>query len=201
MSLLAAGGLLLALTELHVTRTVVTFFFAFAVSLSCLAALAHEPTGPPLDWSRARFDAVRCACAFVGLPPAFDVSPSGALCLLAACVLSSPSVIARVGLSVAGVQHGPSEPAPSRDQRVTQLLEVGPCPRSVSQLDTPTLCRAWRRSFAMLSAAETATERSIVVELRQLYLDELERRHPQSLASWLETRPAPSSGPEAYLPR
>jgi hypothetical protein len=85
-------------------------------------------------------------------------------------------------------------------EQVTRMLESGPTPGLIASMDDATLCVAWQRSFQMLSAASTVSERALVAHLRQLYLDELDRRHPTSFASWLRTLPAASSGPDRFLP-
>lgn len=66
-------------------------------------------------------------------------------------------------------------------------------------LDDEALCLAWRRSFVRLEAARSAAERLAVVEQRERYLDELQRRHPHGLAAWLASGARASGNPLPYV--
>ena len=66
-------------------------------------------------------------------------------------------------------------------------------------LDDDALCLAWRRSFLMLKAAASSADRLFVVEQRQAYLDELQRRSPRGLATWLASGARASGNPRPYL--
>ncbi|GAA1619600.1 hypothetical protein GCM10009789_86640 [Kribbella sancticallisti] len=52
------------------------------------------------------------------------------------------------------------------------------------------LCAAWQHSSAALSDTSAPESRQLLAELRRRYLDELERRHPQVFAKWLQAMPA-----------
>ena len=84
----------------------------------------------------------------------------------------------------------------SRDIGITERREL---PRDLSSLDDYTLCLAWRRSFLMLEACRTATERLSIVEQRQKYLDELHRRSPDGLAAWFASGARASGNPLPYV--
>ncbi|MEI8412245.1 hypothetical protein WBR16_31210 [Kribbella sp. CCNWLY201] len=69
----------------------------------------------------------------------------------------------------------------------------------LSRLDDAALCLVWRRSFLRLEAAQSAPERLAVVEQRQQYLDELQRRSPEGLAAWLAAGARASGNPLPYV--
>ena len=75
---------------------------------------------------------------------------------------------------------------------------AGPAPE-LSSLGDEALCLAWRRSFRLLETARTAAERLSVVEKRQQYLDELNRRSPEGLAAWLASGARASGNPLPYV--
>jgi hypothetical protein len=63
------------------------------------------------------------------------------------------------------------------------------------------LCRQWRFSFTALADAGTPGLRADVVRARQLYLDEIERRHPQDLQAWLASGARAAGNPMPFLGR
>jgi hypothetical protein len=63
------------------------------------------------------------------------------------------------------------------------------------------LCRQWRFSFTALADARSAGLRVQVVRARQLYLDEIERRHPLELQAWLASGARAASNPMPFLGR
>jgi hypothetical protein len=67
------------------------------------------------------------------------------------------------------------------------------------QLDDASLCLAWRRSFVPLSQRPSVVKQMFLVEQRQAYLDEIERRSPQGLAAWLDSGARASGNPFPYL--
>ena len=72
-------------------------------------------------------------------------------------------------------------------------------PEELTALDDDELCLAWRRSFVMLNAAGSPCERLLLVKQRQRYLDELERRSPDGLASWLTSGARAPGNPLPHL--
>jgi hypothetical protein len=71
--------------------------------------------------------------------------------------------------------------------------------RSVSELSDEELCLAWRRSFTQLQRAVSADRRQAMVDVRRAYLDELERRHPDSFATWLASNPRAAGNPARFF--
>jgi hypothetical protein len=66
-------------------------------------------------------------------------------------------------------------------------------------LTTSELCREWRRSFVRLQSARTFRDRCYVVALRQVYLDEMDRRSPTAFQAWLASGARAAGGPDRYL--
>jgi hypothetical protein len=203
---------LLALAEFDPLDVVITLACCYAVTLLALIGIETcEAQEPDVDWPAVRWRAGACAALFVGFPAACAISTGASLQVTLLMALCCPRVVRQVRrfadnsrrwTSVPGPRPGPARhrPSASTSEKVTRLLELGPTPGLISAMDTATLCAAWQRSFRMLTAASTVAERALVAHLRQLYLDELERRHPSSLAHWLATHPTASSGPDRFLP-
>jgi hypothetical protein len=76
-----------------------------------------------------------------------------------------------------------------------------PSAEGVPDLDDHALCEAWRRSYVRLEAARAAAARLAVVGLRQVYLDELVRRHPAEVRRWLESGARAAGNPLPFLER
>jgi hypothetical protein len=91
------------------------------------------------------------------------------------------------------------------------LVVVVTAPAVVSRLWTPAstveqysdeeLCLAWCLSTAALESAATADERLAITATRLSYLDELERRQPETFAAWLETSPQATADPSDFFVR
>ncbi|NVM99833.1 hypothetical protein [Arthrobacter sp. SDTb3-6] len=126
--------------------------------------------------------------------------------LVPMAVATSPWAVRKV------LRHTPSRmpPAPSddacREPRRSEAAALpaipvdaegfAPCVRA---LDDGGLCQAWRGSYRWLEGAHTLALQAYVVALRQAYLDELERRDPDGLEAWLQSRPRPRGGPDKFI--
>ncbi|TQJ12081.1 hypothetical protein [Kribbella jejuensis] len=71
--------------------------------------------------------------------------------------------------------------------------------RSVCELSDEELCLAWRRSFTQLQRTAGADRRQAMIDVRRAYLDELERRHPDSFAAWLASNPRAAGDPAKFF--
>ena len=100
--------------------------------------------------------------------------------------------------SPGAVDHG-NGPAPARPTRAELDVRTMTRAQDLGTLDDAALCLAWRRSFLLLEAAHSVADRMAVVEQRQGYLDELQRRYPKGLASWLGSGARASGNPLPYL--
>lgn len=69
-------------------------------------------------------------------------------------------------------------------------------PRSMNDTD---LCRAWQTSFIALQRAPSLSHQLGVIEARQNYLDELERRNPQGLTAWLASGARAAGDPSRFV--
>jgi hypothetical protein len=68
-------------------------------------------------------------------------------------------------------------------------------------LDDYALCCAWRKSFIGLERPHSPAMHLKLVEQRQLYLDELERRNPTGLAEWLASGARAAGDPTRFIMR
>ncbi|WP_410790170.1 hypothetical protein [Kribbella sp. C-35] len=71
--------------------------------------------------------------------------------------------------------------------------------RSLGELSDEELCLAWRRSFNQLQRAMGPDRRQAMADVRRAYLDELERRHPDSFADWLASNPRAAGNPARFF--
>jgi hypothetical protein len=96
-----------------------------------------------------------------------------------------------------------SHPEPVRGSAPPPLLLLAGMPAAdgVASLDDHALCEAWRRSYVCLEACSTTAARHEVVRRRQLYLDELIRRHPAEARRWLEAGARAAGNPLPFLER
>ncbi|MEU4250037.1 hypothetical protein AB0F15_21770 [Amycolatopsis sp. NPDC026612] len=72
-------------------------------------------------------------------------------------------------------------------------------PVTVADLATEDLCVAWRRSYFLLLAATDERARRLVVQRRQDFLDEIERRDRSGFLRWLDSGAKAGSDPSPYL--
>jgi hypothetical protein len=129
---------------------------------------------------------------------------SGAFLLL---MVVAPSALASILLR-AGRPELPADPVEAEDAAPADSavpLDL-PLPGmrdvdAVRTLDDEALCHAWRRSFVRLESSRGAARRLEVVGLRQLYLDELERRHPAEVHEWLSSGARAAGNPLPFLVR
>jgi hypothetical protein len=84
-------------------------------------------------------------------------------------------------------------------ETIEPAQQVDKDPADLRTLDDAALCLAWRRSFVRLESQRGAAARLAIVEQRQRYLDELQRRHGAAFQSWLESGARASGNPLPYL--
>jgi hypothetical protein len=72
-------------------------------------------------------------------------------------------------------------------------------PPDLTALTDEDLCLAWRRSFTELQTCTTDEQRLAVIAARHAYLDELERRAPDSFTQWLESGPRAAGNPAKFF--
>jgi hypothetical protein len=153
----------------------------------------------------------------------------GGLCVLSVCGYAAAIgartvtlLLLIVGVSprvLGWLRSGPAErPAPQRRRLPLRLPKASkhvvpkhrdeewPLPkylpaviRSVGELTDEELCLAWRRSFTQLQRTTSADRRQAMADVRRAYLDELERRHPESFATWLASNPRAAGNPARFF--
>jgi hypothetical protein len=83
--------------------------------------------------------------------------------------------------------------------RLAELSKRLPRPDTLVDLDDSALCLAWRQSFVSLTASRDARIVLELVELREHYLEELTRRHPEEIARWLASGARAAGNPMRFL--
>ncbi|KRF37416.1 hypothetical protein ASG94_08825 [Nocardioides sp. Soil805] len=87
----------------------------------------------------------------------------------------------------------PSPRAPAAGEVEEPVLEV------TDELTDADLCEAWRSSYVALQRARTDASRFRAVEMRVIYLDDLERRLGDDFARWMESLPRAAEDPRRFL--
>ena len=209
-----ALGLACAVMVWGVGRTAASAAGVFVVAF-VLVALAGKAV-----WASTRisFDVAVVVVGFAGLLATFGWL--GALVALAV-VATAPTVrvLLRPGHAYAVMRlmaprHGTAPPgavtALGRVEPDTDRTAAGPVGPLVSlaevhdldgvaALDDQALCQAWRRSFVRLESSRVVDARLEVVRMRQLYLDELVRRHPTQVRHWLSSGARAAGNPFPFL--
>lgn len=88
-------------------------------------------------------------------------------------------------------RHDALGPAPV----ILPRLEAG----AARELSNRELCHEWRRTFLALQSARCPARTLAVVAIRQLLLDEMERRDGRALAAWLSSGARAAGGPDRFL--
>lgn len=176
--------------------------------LSLLAALIDVPAVRRPVRVAAR--ALACVVAAAGLVAMIGWAGVALVLLVAAAHPALERELSRrLGSTdqVAGPVKTDSE-MPRREALAVPLAgaEVGPVtsaglpdPDGIAGLDDETLCQAWRRSFVHLATCRIPTRRLEIVHLRQVYLDELARRHPAAVRRWLASGARAASNPMRFV--
>lgn len=142
----------------------------------------------------------------VGVAVVASISVAGPLAVLTLFVAAASSPWVVGGMRRVYTRQ-PDGPTSAGTQRIADPGDAVAPPRDltalpghgVERLSDKELCKAWRESFRVLLDAIEPRAKCRVVRLRQTYLEELERRHPDALEAWLASHPRPSAGPEKYL--
>lgn len=161
---------------------------------------------------------VRVRVRAVGLvPPMLVVSAIGLLGLLG--LTAVPLVAVLVLLHPDARRWVRASIGPERLARITPIGARADRPRSPStrsageasgeveepdlevtdELTDADLCEAWRSSYVALQRARTDDSRLRAVEIRALYLDDLERRLGDDFTRWMESLPRAAEDPRRFL--
>lgn len=190
-------GLLVAFERLGLTAAATVYVLSAALVAALAAAI--ERHGTPTPWhSAVRVGIVGGAISLATFGAVFLLGSAGILVLVAAIVFS-PSVLQR--LRPFYTRHGgrlrrPGPAAPPHPVAPDLHTAEASPPESMSD---EALCEAWRRSYSVLQRSGSLTTHLLVVEQRQRYLDELERRNPSGLSGWLSSDPHAAGDPAQYI--
>jgi hypothetical protein len=172
------------------------------------------PPSQARRWRKLGVIALSAALAVVAVAATSWLSPGVTWTLLVMAALTSPWVwrVLRRGApsGCAEAASAPPRPAVAPVEAVPEESSVAepaatttqePAPVPVSSMTDQELCRAFRRSFVLLSRTVSLPERLRLVSLRQAYLDEMSRRDPGGFQFWLESGARAASGPDKFLRR
>jgi hypothetical protein len=71
--------------------------------------------------------------------------------------------------------------------------------RALTTMSVGQLCGLWRRTFWQLHDEDDPDRRAALIAVRQMYLEELEKRDPSGFAAWLESGGRASGAPERFM--
>jgi hypothetical protein len=193
-----------ALAPIPVTILFVVFG-AFSADVTLCLLQNDDADRPP----RARSHVLARNATVVGAAVGAFVGYSillgpGGLLLLILVLASSPCAVNAYGRWLHSV------PAPSSAQldiMVRALSYASPeyltfqPSLGVAAFTDEELCQSWQSSYTALQHQSTAPQMATTVAERQVYLDELERRHPRGFASWLASGARAPGNPLPYLTR
>lgn len=126
--------------------------------------------------------------------------PAAAPLLVVVALVGAPWGWARQRRQLGRRQAGGVATAGSSDPGAGAEPPSAPSVPELDVLSTPALCAAWHSSYYALRHAPDEITHGDLVALRRRYLDELERRDPDGVASWLvaESRPA-NTNPRRHI--
>jgi hypothetical protein len=208
----ATVGVCIAVLTWSLAGVVGAFIAGAVMGGAMTAALAPENLARP--WRRAVLGALASGVGVVAVAGLVVVLRAGVLVLLLVATLSAPPLVRVLRERFAAKQpKAPTTPeTPAADRPLDDLDEVdwptpGPdhatvelsLPTAPGSLDDDALCWAWRHSYVVLQHTHTAATRLHVVEVRQAYLDELERRNAMGLAAWLASGARAAGNPSRFI--
>ena len=210
-AIIATVGVCVAFLTWGVAGVVGAFIAGAVMGGAMTAALA--PENLPRPWRRATVGAAASGVGVIAVAGLVVVLQVVALVVLLALTMSAPPVVrvlqgkltlkAPKPATAADDQPPPEQPLDDLDgaqwpapdpATVEQSLPMAP-----EDLDDDALCWAWRRSYVVLQRSRSAATRLHVVEVRQAYLDELERRNALGLAAWLASGARAAGNPSRFI--
>lgn len=187
-----------------------TWLWVYAVLAVVMLALLLSPHGEAPGVRRPARAAVRVVAVVVAASGLTSALGWAGLWWVLLVALAHPAVGRRLARSLepeaalAVTSPVPTtlvEAACGTDPPLEGTFARLPAADVVGALDDEALCQAWRRSFVHLSACRLPARRLELVSLRQVYLDELGRRHPAAVHSWLVSGARAASNPMPFLER
>lgn len=196
-----------------------SLFLMIAVGVGCLALTSTKDDGP--TWRQATRLGIDWGLAIVASVGLIALLGFSGLAVVMMLVLLSPTVMsaARRYLTSRASEPGPAAeawelggalPAIGRNHGIGADGEASPATETsplrafwmespLQSMDDPTLCFAWRISYVALQRPLSLSSRLRLVDRRQEFLDELERRHPRGFSAWLESGARAAGDPTRYL--
>jgi hypothetical protein len=192
-----------ALVTMPMTMAAVAITLTFGLPLAIWLALhVHDASEFPAQVPGAIRFAAGVSVTGLGLVGLFAFSAALAWATLAAYVVTV-GLMSTWGKKPSGVQPGattaPTDKTPSATDDEAELTSVVVTHDLVRQMTDAELCHAWRRSFVALQQARGLHLRALVVQTRQLLLDEVDARHPAGLQAWLGSGARAAGGPDRFI--
>ncbi|MDQ7810723.1 hypothetical protein Q5425_43960 [Amycolatopsis sp. A133] len=182
--------------------------------------LAGLPIGATIGWavlaataglclgrSAGATRCVRRLTGWTGTPG--GLGAAAAVGILAVCLVASGLVLIFGGAAATAVgfgvgilltsRHLLARQRAHRPDPATRTTAAPPAEPSVGELPTDELCLAWRRSYLALHRATDEEARYRLIQRRQKYLDEIERRDRAGFERWLSSGARASGDPRRYL--
>lgn len=202
--LLALLGTAGAIVSWSVATALIIFGCAALMTTSVITSLTLPEDASLRELRTTATNTMLIAFATVALCGFVGILGVAALPVLAIMAAASPPAVAfcltKLQPEARDHQSG-VEPSVVAEPTVTTDGSGTPAAseRMVEDLDDAALGRVWRASYWALRDASSTRERMQIVEARQGYLDELERRHQVAVARWLESEARPCGDPIKYL--
>ena len=209
--LLALAGACLTLVGSGPATTLGLWIIATSLVAVCHVACANLDDAAPAVGARRTRAAVAGRSAYggvciVGICAWVTLAAAPALALLMIAATTSPWVLTRAHRLVHGSPDSPTGALDDPREVVVWTPPATPPARTsdvdgdtVQQLDDEELCYAWRRTYLLLSMWNDPSATLAIVRVRQVYLDEMDRRNPAGLQAWLDSGARAAGGPDRYL--
>jgi hypothetical protein len=208
-ALVAALGLFVTVQRLGIAASA-TLYVLSAMPIAALAAALQRDDTPAIWRAALRPGLVGGAVALATFGMVLLFGPGALLVLLAAVAFSPPVLRWFRHRHDDGERYvrtpGSPGPTPASDSAsgfdspawttLPKADDPTSKPESMSDAD---LCREWRRSYGVLQRSGSVPARLLVVQQRQRYLDELERRNPSGLSVWLSSGARAAGDPSRYI--
>ena len=191
-----------ALVTMPVTTTAVAITLTFGLPLAIGLVLRVQDTSKlPTQVPGAFGDAAVVSVTGLGLIGVFAFSAALAWAALAAYVVTAG--LSTWGTAPSGERQGETTVPPDNTSSATEdeAETTGAVVTHdlVRQMTDAELCHAWRRSFVALQRARGLHLRALLVQTRQLLLDEVGARHPAGLQAWLGSGARAAGGPDRFI--
>jgi hypothetical protein len=199
--LLAPACFTLVTMPMTMAAVAITFLFGLPLAIG-LVLHVHDASELPAQLPGAVRNAAGVSVTGLGLVGLFAFSAALACAALAAYVVTV-GLMSTWGNAPSGGRPGattaPTDNTPSATEDEAEPPSVVVTHDLVRQMSDAELCHAWRRSFVALQRARGPHLRALVVQTRQLLLDEVGARHPAGLRAWLGSGARAAGGPDRFI--